>query len=110
MCHKRDWSIQRARARLLEVIDRAKLDGPQEIWRNGKKAVVVLSSEDWDRLRVGRSPNPKQDAHVLPLYLHPDGKGRRGDRPAPNSFREHRSPEARQMGNSDYMTTGRLRF
>lgn len=51
MSRKRDWSIQRARARLLEVIDRAKLDGPQEIWRNGKKAVVVLSGEDWDRLR-----------------------------------------------------------
>ena len=51
MSRKRDWSIQRARARLLEVIDRAKLDGPQEIWRNGKKAIVVLSGEDWDRLR-----------------------------------------------------------
>lgn len=48
---KRDWSIKRARARLLEVIDRAKLDGPQAIWRNGKKAVVVLSGDDWDRLR-----------------------------------------------------------
>lgn len=48
---KRVWSISRARARLLDVIDRAKLEGPQEIWRNGKKAVVVLSGEDWDRLR-----------------------------------------------------------
>lgn len=48
---KRDWSVSRARARLLEVMDRALLDGPQEIWRNGKKAVVVLSGEDWDRLR-----------------------------------------------------------
>ena len=48
---KRDWSIQRARARLVEVIDRAKFDGPQEIWRNGKKAVVVVSGEDWERLR-----------------------------------------------------------
>ena len=51
MTRKRDWSIGRARARLLEVIDRAKLDGPQEIWRNGKNAVVVLSGKDWDRLR-----------------------------------------------------------
>ena len=51
MTRKRDWSIGRARARLLDVIDRAKLDGPQEIWRNGKKAVVVISGEDWDRLR-----------------------------------------------------------
>ncbi len=48
---KRDWSVRRARARLLEVIDRAKLDGPQEIWRNGKKAVVVLSGEDWERMK-----------------------------------------------------------
>jgi prevent-host-death family protein len=48
---KRDWSISRARARLLEVIDRAMLDGPQAIWRNGKKAVVVLSGDDWERLR-----------------------------------------------------------
>lgn len=48
---KRDWSIKRARARLLEVIDRASIDGPQAIWRNGKKAVVVLSGEDWNRLR-----------------------------------------------------------
>jgi prevent-host-death family protein len=27
------------------------LDGPQAIWRNGRKAVVVLSGEDWERLR-----------------------------------------------------------
>lgn len=47
---KRDWSISRARARLLEVIDRAMIDGPQAIWRNGRKAVVVLSGEDWERL------------------------------------------------------------
>ena len=47
---KSDWSIKRARARLPEVIDRAVLDGPQAIWRNGKKAVVVLSGDDWERL------------------------------------------------------------
>jgi prevent-host-death family protein len=51
LLRKRDWSVTRARARLLEVIDRAMLDGPQAIWRNGKKAVVVLSGEDWERIR-----------------------------------------------------------
>lgn len=56
MLRKRDWSITRARARLLELIDRALLDGPQEIWRNGKKAVVVLSGEDWERLRKAAGP------------------------------------------------------
>jgi len=59
MLRKRDWSITRARARLLDLIDRALIDGPQEIWRNGKKAVVVLSGEDWERLRKAAGPLPE---------------------------------------------------
>ena len=47
---KRDWPVKRARARLLEVVDRAIADGPQSIWRNGKKAAIILSKEDFDRL------------------------------------------------------------
>jgi prevent-host-death family protein len=52
---KPDWPVKRARARLLELIDRAVLDGPQSIWRNGKKAVVILSKQDFDRLIKSRS-------------------------------------------------------
>ena len=51
---KQDWPVKRARARLLEVIDRAVIEGPQSIWRNGKKAAVVLSKGDFDRLLTGR--------------------------------------------------------
>ena len=49
MARKRDWSITQARARLLDVIDRAVLEGPQEIWRNGKKARWIQDM-DWEAL------------------------------------------------------------
>ena len=49
------WTIAGAKAKLSEVIDRALTDGPQAITRNGRKAVVVVSAEEWERKtkRVG---------------------------------------------------------
>ena len=41
------WSVADAKAHLSEVIERARHDGPQMITRNGKKAVVVVSIEEW---------------------------------------------------------------
>lgn len=42
------WSVAQAKARLSEVIDRAKTS-PQTITRNGKPSVVVVSAEEWQR-------------------------------------------------------------
>ena len=42
------WSVAQAKARLSEVIDRAK-STPQTITRNGKPSVVVVSAEEWNR-------------------------------------------------------------
>jgi prevent-host-death family protein len=39
------WTV--AKARFSEMIDRALTDGPQIITRKGKKAVVVVSAEEW---------------------------------------------------------------
>lgn len=47
------WSVAAAKARLSEVIDRALKQGPQAITKNGRPAVVVVSSEEWAR-KVGR--------------------------------------------------------
>jgi prevent-host-death family protein len=49
------WSVADAKARLSEVIDRARSDGPQTITRKGRPAVVVVSSDEWERKtkRVG---------------------------------------------------------
>jgi prevent-host-death family protein len=43
------WTVAAAKARLSEVIDRALIDGPQTITRNGRLAVVVVSAEEWER-------------------------------------------------------------
>jgi prevent-host-death family protein len=43
------WAVAEAKARFSELIDRALVDGPQTITRNGQKAVVVVSAEEWQR-------------------------------------------------------------
>lgn len=51
-----DWSVAAAKARLSEVIDRARDEGPQKITRRGRDAVVVVSAEEWER-KTKRSGN-----------------------------------------------------
>lgn len=43
------WTVADAKARFSEVIDRALARGPQMVTRNGKKAVVIVSNEEWER-------------------------------------------------------------
>lgn len=43
------WSVAVAKAKFSEVIDKARTQGPQTVTRNGKRAVVVVSAEEWDR-------------------------------------------------------------
>ena len=45
----RAWTVATAKARLSEVIDRARTHGPQMITRNGRPAVVVVDVEEWER-------------------------------------------------------------
>jgi prevent-host-death family protein len=47
------WSVAEAKARFSEAIDRALKQGAQAITRNGRPAVVIVSSEEWAR-RTGR--------------------------------------------------------
>ena len=43
------WTLADAKAHLSEVVDRALKKGPQVITRHGKKAVVVVAAEEWER-------------------------------------------------------------
>jgi|SRR5690349_11916989 prevent-host-death family protein len=49
------WTVAEAKAKLSEVIERAQSAGPQAITRNGRKAVIVVAAEEWERKtrRVG---------------------------------------------------------
>lgn len=43
------WTVAEAKAKLSEVVDSARTKGPQTITKNGRKAVVVVSAEEWER-------------------------------------------------------------
>lgn len=45
------WKVAEAKARFSELIDRALREGAQEVTRHGKRAVVVVAAEEWDRRR-----------------------------------------------------------
>ena len=45
----RNWQIKDARANFSTLVDKAISGGPQIVTRNGKKAVVVVSIEEWVR-------------------------------------------------------------
>ncbi len=51
----RQWALQDAKARLSELVRRAREQGPQHITVHGRRAVVVLSEEDYERLKGGRT-------------------------------------------------------
>ncbi len=46
---RRTWAVAKAKASLSAVIDHALAEGPQTITRRGRKAVVVVSVEEWER-------------------------------------------------------------
>jgi prevent-host-death family protein len=60
------WSVAEAKARLSEVIDRALKQGPQAITRNGRPAVIVVSSEEWAR-KTGRKGTLAEFLAASPL-------------------------------------------
>jgi prevent-host-death family protein len=45
----RTWGVAKAKTKLSAVIDSALSEGPQTITRNGRKVVVVVSAEEWER-------------------------------------------------------------
>jgi prevent-host-death family protein len=49
------WGLQDAKARFSELVRVAKSDGPQRVTVHGREEVVVLSTEEFRRLRGERS-------------------------------------------------------
>ena len=45
-----DWSLQDAKNRFSEVVQRARRQGPQIVTLRGERAAVVLSAADYDAL------------------------------------------------------------
>ena len=43
------WTVAEAKARFSEIIDKATAEGPQAVTRRGRKAVVIVDAEEWER-------------------------------------------------------------
>jgi antitoxin Phd len=50
----RTWQLQEAKARLSEVIKQASREGPQTITMRGEPTAVVISRDEYERLRHPR--------------------------------------------------------
>jgi prevent-host-death family protein len=50
------WQLQTAKQHFSELVERARREGPQVVTKHGKDAVVIVSAEEYQRLR-GNGPN-----------------------------------------------------
>ena len=60
------WTVAEAKDKLSEVIEHAQKEGPQVITRNGRRAVVVVDAEEWER-RTKRNGNLAEFFAASPL-------------------------------------------
>ncbi len=61
------WQLQEAKNRFSEVVDEALTHGPQTVTRHGREVVVVLSIEEYKRLKKPQK-NLFQFFQESPLY------------------------------------------
>jgi prevent-host-death family protein len=47
------WTLQDAKARLSDVVRHARTEGPQHVTVHGKQAAVILSEDEFRRLKGG---------------------------------------------------------
>ena len=64
--HGSEWPVADAKAHFSEMIDRALSEGPQVVTRKGKRTVVVVPVEEWER-RSKRQGNLAEFFAASPL-------------------------------------------
>ena len=43
------WTVAEAKAKFSEVVEKARVSGPQAVTKNGRTVVMVVSAEEWKR-------------------------------------------------------------
>lgn len=61
------WQLQAAKQRFSELVERARRDGPQVVTKHGKETVVIVSIEDYRRLR-GHEPSMVELIRAAPDF------------------------------------------
>lgn len=64
------WKLEDAKARFSEVVRRAREEGPQAVTVRGRRAVVIIDAEDYERLA---KPRPSVPLVAFLESLHMDG-------------------------------------
>jgi prevent-host-death family protein len=62
------WQLQTAKQKFSELVDKTLADGPQVVTRRGREVVVVVSIEEYRRLK-GRKMDFKQFLTEGPPYF-----------------------------------------
>lgn len=65
------WTLQDAKSRLSEVLRRARTDGPQRLTVHGRESAVVLSVEEFRRLK-GKGPTGQSLVDALRTCPYPE--------------------------------------
>ena len=61
------WQLQAAKQHFSELVERARNEGPQVVTKHGKEAVVVVSAEEYTRLR-GSEPSLVEFIRTAPDF------------------------------------------
>jgi prevent-host-death family protein len=61
------WQLQAAKQHFSELVERARNEGPQVVTKHGKDAVVVVSAEEYQRLR-GNGPSLREFIRSAPDF------------------------------------------
>ena len=49
------WQLQEAKNRFSEVVNKALSEGPQRVTRRGEEVVIIISTQDYNRLQKSKS-------------------------------------------------------
>jgi prevent-host-death family protein len=61
------WQLQAAKQQFSELVERARREGPQVVTKHGKEAVVVVSADEYRRLR-GSGPSLVEFIRTAPDF------------------------------------------
>lgn len=54
------WPVQDAKARFSQFLETCLAEGPQMVTRRGAEAAVLVSAEEWRRLKAAARPSLKE--------------------------------------------------
>ena len=75
------WHLQNAKARFSELVRRVRSDGPQHVTVHGRDEVVVISAEEFRRLKGGLTGQALVDALQSSPYPELEIEPQRGAMP-----------------------------